>query len=114
MPDKIPTHRTETQRMLADAYNRQAWRQEDAAFYRSRAWRTLRRSVLWDRPLCEDCRALDPPRLTPANEVHHEIPRKEDPSRALDPANLVSLCKPCHSRRESRTRGIGGAPPGAS
>jgi 5-methylcytosine-specific restriction protein A len=47
------------------------------------------------RRLCQDCLAQK--RLTPATEVHHEVPIDVDPSRRLDLTNLRSLCKPCHS-----------------
>lgn len=31
-------------------------------------------------------------------EVHHLTDRKTDPSRELDPENLQTLCKACHTR----------------
>ncbi|WP_172838120.1 HNH endonuclease signature motif containing protein [Terriglobus roseus] len=41
---------------------------------------------------------LDEQRVTPATEVHHIIPIRTDPTKRLDRSNLMSLCKPCHSR----------------
>jgi 5-methylcytosine-specific restriction protein A len=59
-------------------------------------WRRVRKIALQrDRHLCQDCLAQK--RLTPATEVHHEVPIDVDPSRRLDLTNLRSLCKPCHS-----------------
>lgn len=56
-------------------------------------WQKVRRLVLVERPLCEDCWGVG--RATPAAEVHHI----DGNPRHNDPANLMPLCKPCHSRR---------------
>jgi 5-methylcytosine-specific restriction protein A len=56
----------------------------------SAAWRTLRASVLADKPLCEYC---PPGVITPANTVDHKNNNPADNTRA----NLVSCCVPCHS-----------------
>lgn len=67
------------------------------------AWRRLRRAQLEREPFCADCRREGV--LTPAQEVHHALPvaGERDPQRmrrlALDPMNLVSLCRECHRRR---------------
>ena len=54
--------------------------------------------------LCQDCLAKGI--YTPAQEVHHIIeltPENiNDPSIALNPDNLISLCKSCHSIRHER------------
>lgn len=57
--------------------------------YGTRRWVMLRRSVLFERPLCA-CGAI-------ATDVHHkhDIADGGDP---WDPANLEALCHPCHSR----------------
>ena len=55
------------------------------------AWRRLRASVLADEPLCRDCTARG--LIVSATEVDH---RDNDPSNN-DRANLVPLCKSCHS-----------------
>ncbi|RJG05850.1 hypothetical protein D3870_07315 [Noviherbaspirillum cavernae] len=33
--------------------------------------------------------------------VHHKVAISEDPSRALDPSNAVTLCKKCHQETEN-------------
>jgi 5-methylcytosine-specific restriction protein A len=55
-------------------------------------WRHLRAYHLSAHPLCEDCGH-------PAAHVHHVVDIAVDPSRRLDPSNLLSLCAPCHDRR---------------
>ena len=54
-----------------------------------------------DSFLCQDCLAEG--RYTPAEEVHHIIPLTPEnihsPSIALNPDNLVSLCRSCHKAR---------------
>ena len=64
-------------------------------FYRSVAWRTLRAEVLHrDLYSCEECGGR-------ATEVHHAIPLTpeniDDPTVALNPALLHSLCHDCHA-----------------
>lgn len=64
-------------------------------FYRSKAWRTLRAEVLHrDLYSCEECGGR-------ATEVHHAIPLTpeniDDPTVALNPALLHSLCHDCHA-----------------
>ena len=67
----------------------------DAAAFRSRqAWQRLRRMYLNAHPLCQGdgCRN----RTTPATEVHHRLPVAARPELALDPDNLMSVCRACH------------------
>ena len=45
-------------------------------------------------PLCEECKKNG--RLTPATEVHHILPINHGGTH--EEANLMALCKPCHSR----------------
>ena len=66
-------------------------------------WQRIRARQLAEQPLCEACRRKG--RLTPAREVHHIIPLTAGGTH--EQANLMSLCKPCHSRitlAESRQR----------
>lgn len=65
----------------------------------SEAWSKLRKSVLAEQPLCPECEGRDI--LEPATEVHHINDNAMDNSRA----NLVGLCKPCHSRHTARDMG---------
>lgn len=64
----------------------------------SDAWRKLRRRVLAEQPLCQYC---PPGTVTPATEVDHKNNDPADNSRE----NLVSTCKPCHSRKTNADMG---------
>lgn len=57
--------------------------------YNTKRWQILRRSVLFNHPLCE-CGEI-------ATDVHHirDIQHGGDPYL---PANLQALCRRCHSR----------------
>ena len=66
------------------------------------AWRRLRRAILAERPLCEECLKLG--RIVPATEVHHIVPLRLGGTN--DPSNLQALCKPCHSRKTMRESGM--------
>lgn len=72
--------------------------------YNSKRWKMTRRRKLNQDPLCElgheGCLGL-------ASEVHHAV-ALEDGGEPLAMSNLVSSCKPCHSRetrREQQGRG---------
>jgi 5-methylcytosine-specific restriction enzyme A len=67
-------------------------------FYSSAPWRKMRKWYLSQHPLCERCKDEDG-KLEPATEVDHKIPLEQRPDLALDPKNLQSLCKPCHSAK---------------
>jgi hypothetical protein len=54
------------------------------------------------RPICELCDR------TLANEVHHKV-AMEDGGAKYDLDNLVSTCKPCHSREHAGSRRRGGS-----
>jgi 5-methylcytosine-specific restriction endonuclease McrA len=58
-------------------------------------WRKLRDRHLRDHPFCVRCG-------NPASDVDHIIPRSVAPERRLDPTNLQSLCKGCHSGAKQR------------
>ncbi len=71
------------------------------AFYKSAAWRALRREVLRrDLFTCEECGGR-------ATEVHHSVeltPRNiNDPAVALNPELLHSLCHDCHTAITQQT-----------
>jgi len=54
---------------------------------RSAAWKALRKKHLEENPCCIVCGSR-------TNAVpHHVVPFSVDPSRELDPANLVTLCE---------------------
>ena len=58
---------------------------------RSSKWPALRREHMKKQPCCQACGSDRKP------EVHHIVPVHLDPSRELDPSNLITLCdKWCH------------------
>ena len=73
-----------------------------ASFYSGREWKHLREEVQRrDHRLCVDC--LKKGLIVPAEEVHHieELTPENinDESVALNPDNLVCLCRECHKIR---------------
>ena len=60
-------------------------------------WQRYRLQFLRANPLCVDCL---PDRITPAKEVHHIVAKRDGGKDDYD--NLMSLCRPCHSRRTSK------------
>jgi len=58
-------------------------------------WRKIRELYLSKHPLCEHCLEID--LLVPATEVHHIVPVSE--GGGDEDANLMSLCKACHSSK---------------
>ena len=76
----------------------------DAVVFRSGrsggfGWDKSRGLWLLKRPGCEICGYL-PPDGEDSNDVHHIVPRHIDPSRLLDEANFMTLCRRygCHLR----------------
>ena len=59
-----------------------------------RAWKRIRDRYASQHPFCELC--FEKGILVPVEEVHHKIPLSEGGTHDKD--NLISLCKPCHSR----------------
>jgi len=62
--------------------------------YRTKAWYALRKRQLLGSPLCNMCNDLG--LAVAATVVDHTKPHKGDETLFYDPANLQSLCKPCH------------------
>jgi len=54
---------------------------------RSSQWPKVRAEHLKAKPNCEVCGSLN------KTEVHHIVPFHEDPSKELDPKNLITLCE---------------------
>lgn len=62
------------------------------SFYRSRAWKKIRKEALVrDNFECMNCKALG--KVTKATTVHHIEHLKDNPDKALDLSNLMSLCE---------------------
>src|SRR5690554_2357272 len=68
--------------------------QELIKFYQSKKWKTVRRYIKQrDQGICQKCSGV-------GQEVHHKIPlslRNYQTELAIDPENLVLLCKQCHN-----------------
>jgi 5-methylcytosine-specific restriction protein A len=77
-------------------------RREDARnrnrFYARKHWAIVRRHKLFITPLCE---LEHPGCLGIASEVHHRL-AMQDGGEQYAIENLVSTCKPCHSRETRR------------
>ena len=66
------------------------------------AWDRLRREILErDRHLCQPCRKRDV--ITTATQVDHVKPKAKGGTD--DPANLQSICTPCHTAKTTRENG---------
>lgn len=62
------------------------------ALYQSPEWRTLRLEKLTKHQYrCQVCTARNL-----RNDVHHKRPVRQYPHLALDPGNLLLLCRRCH------------------
>ena len=78
--------------------SRRADVRERNRMYARKRWAVTRKAQLFAHPLCE---LEHPGCLHVATEVHHRVAMEDGGADyALD--NLVSTCKPCHSR-ETRT-----------
>ena len=63
----------------------------DKFYGRSPKWRKVRAEHIKNNPTCACCGRKD------GLEVHHIVPYHVDPSKELDPTNLITLCgKRCH------------------
>jgi len=73
--------------------------------YKTPQWRKTQRLQLMRQPLCERCSAGG--RIERATLAHHRVAHKGDWSLFLDPANLESLCAPCHNSEAQQQERIG-------
>ena len=80
---------------LPEARERERERGSASARGYDRAWQRVRAAHVAREPLCRFCAAVG--RVTAVAEVDHIVPIRVDPGRRLDPTNLRSLCKTCHS-----------------
>ena len=76
------------------------------SFYSSARWQKVRNRFIKINPLCEHC--LDKDIVTPAEEVDHIVPVKEDWSKRLREDNLQSLCRRCHRRKTVKDKELYG------
>lgn len=70
--------------------------------YNSQRWRNLRNYKLTMNYLCEKCEAQGIEAY--AKHVDHIVEIKDDPSKAYDKRNLMSLCIPCHTAKTNTER----------
>ena len=87
-------------------FNQLILRIAKSEFYDSEEWIVLREKALKrDRYRCRECR------IKTATQVHHIIPIWDDPTKAVDLKNLMSVCYTCHNTLEGkvvrRCRGCG-------
>lgn len=68
--------------------------------HNNRRWYAHSRAYLRDNPLCVDC--LSEGRTTLSTETHHIAKARENPDMMYDDANLMALCRNCHSVRTGR------------
>lgn len=93
---RCPDHRRQAQRRYDDH------RGPDRQWYGKPGWRRFRAQILAARPMCERCAEQGVRRA--GSHVHHVVPRKVAPCRAMDPLNVTVLCGPCHNVIEPRGR----------
>jgi len=66
-------------------------------------WAALRRQVLADQPLCEQC--LSEGLTVAATDVDHITPKPQDQKAAdVGRHELQSLCHACHSKKTNRDK----------
>ena len=71
--------------------------------YKCGRWLRLRAQALRrDHYECQWCAAEG--KVVPATTVHHILPADEQPDKAYDLDNLVSLCRECHEAYHGRAR----------
>jgi 5-methylcytosine-specific restriction enzyme A len=91
-------HRKEQERNRSRS--RRADARERNRMYARKRWAMTRKAKLFANPLCE---LEHPGCFGIASEVHHRV-AMEDGGEKYALENLVSACKPCHSRESMRER----------
>jgi len=81
------------------AFDREA---DNSAFYNSRAWRKLRKSVLQKNPLCIECERKGI--TTVATVGDHIVPINQG-GEPMQESNIQPLCKKCHDSKSGRESG---------
>lgn len=90
----------EHQKLVTTQYNRYGRTPTMKRQYNG-AWPAIRRRYIRAHPLCEECKREG--HITAAAEVHHITPLAAGGTH--DEANLMALCKECHSRITAREGG---------
>ena len=90
----------EHQKLVSSHYNRYGRTPEMKRRYND-AWPRIRKAFVAAHPLCEVCQREG--RVTAAEEVHHIVPLAQGGTH--EDANLMALCKECHSRITAREGG---------
>lgn len=94
MPQRPAIHRARGHRPADAARGTRTQRGYD------NAWLRTSKAFLREHPTCADCEAEGI--VTPATQVHHRAKVQQRPDLKHDWANLLALCRPCHSRRTQR------------
>lgn len=82
----------------------------EAEFLATARWKRKREKILRrDGYLCQRCKRYG--RKVAATVVHHVVHYDDAPERAMDDANLVSLCDACHNREHPERAQNRGRPP---
>lgn len=72
--------------------------QKENPFYKSTRWLAVREKALRrDKYMCQECKRYG--KQIQATTVHHIIFLEDDPTKAYDLGNLVSLCSTCHNKK---------------
>lgn len=72
-------------------------------FYNSRTWRNKRKEILKrDNYECQFCKRDG--RYKRADVVHHVLELSYRYDLALEPSNLLSLCRECHETHHGRVK----------
>ena len=88
---KCPDPATYRGRCQRHAKERNIDTHHNKAVYNSKRWAVLRRSVLFNHPLCVECGDI-------ATDVDHITPIHNGDNPYL-PANLQPMCRTCHGRK---------------
>lgn len=75
------------------------WDRKQTTTARGYGWahQQMRERVLREEPLCYLCRAMQPPRYTPATIADHKTPKAEGGTDDRD--NYGGACAPCHAAK---------------
>jgi 5-methylcytosine-specific restriction protein A len=77
---------------------------EERRFYSSYRWQLIRKHHRSEEPFCRECKAQGV--IQVAECVDHIVPIREGGS-PYDPANLQSLCQPCHNKKRRMEKPAG-------